>query len=86
MDRQLRLSPTNFAPESGAKGEDAYVVLATNSGGAASSGPVTVTDELPEGLVSMPGVIAEDELVVKKGGAGGARAGLLLVVWWWRGG
>ena len=47
--------PTNFAPESGAKGEDAYVVLVTNSGGAASSGAVTVTDELPQGLVLAAG-------------------------------
>ena len=46
--------PTNFAPESGAKGEDAYVVLVTNSGGAGSSGTVTVTDELPEGLALAP--------------------------------
>jgi uncharacterized repeat protein (TIGR01451 family) len=41
--------PTNFSP--GARpGEDLYRVLVTNSGGASSAGPVTITDELPPGL------------------------------------
>ena len=51
--------PTNFAV--GAS-EDAFVVLVTNTGGGASVGSVTVTDELPEGVVAGPGVTAEDEL------------------------
>ena len=42
--------------------EDAFVVLVTNTGGGASVGSVTVTDELPEGVVAGPGVTAEDEL------------------------
>jgi uncharacterized repeat protein (TIGR01451 family) len=42
--------PTNFAPGD-QSGEDAYVVTVTNTGGASSDGsPITVSDELPEGL------------------------------------
>jgi uncharacterized repeat protein (TIGR01451 family) len=41
--------PTNLNPSAG-PGEDRYKVLITNSGGASSNGPVTITDELPEGL------------------------------------
>ena len=49
--------PTNFAV---AGKEDAYVVLVTNTGGAASNGPVTITAELPPGLSPAPGVSAAD--------------------------
>jgi hypothetical protein len=41
--------PTNFNPAA-KPGEDRYKVLVTNSGGASSEGPVTIADELPEGL------------------------------------
>jgi uncharacterized repeat protein (TIGR01451 family) len=41
--------PTNLNPAA-RPGEDRYKVLVTNSGGASSAGPVTITDELPEGL------------------------------------
>lgn len=40
--------PTNFAP--GDKGE--YLIVATNVGGAPTSGPVTMTDTLPVGVDS----------------------------------
>jgi hypothetical protein len=46
--------PTNFAPGSVASGPTslpAYVVVATNIGTAAASGPVTFTDTLPPGLL-----------------------------------
>jgi uncharacterized repeat protein (TIGR01451 family) len=42
--------PTNLNPAAG-PGEDRYKVLVTNSGGASSEGPVTITDVLPEGLL-----------------------------------
>jgi uncharacterized repeat protein (TIGR01451 family) len=45
--------PTNFNP-SAAPGENRYKVLITNSGSASSQGPVTITDELPEGLALDP--------------------------------
>jgi len=41
--------PTNLNPAA-RPGEDRYKVLVTNSGGASSVGPVTISDELPEGL------------------------------------
>jgi hypothetical protein len=41
--------PTNFDPAA-KPGEDRYRVLVTNSGGASSEGPVTITDELPADL------------------------------------
>jgi uncharacterized repeat protein (TIGR01451 family) len=46
-------NPTNLSP-SAEPGEDYYRVLLTNTGGAASNGPVTVTDELPAGLSIAP--------------------------------
>src|SRR5271154_4098341 len=58
--------PTNFEPAAKG-GVGSYVVRVTNSGGAASAGAVTVTDELPEGLEGAPGVNAEDELLGKVG-------------------
>ena len=76
--------PTNFAP-GGDPGVDTYQVLVTNSGGAAntearhgSAGdylgtfpiPVTITDELPAGVVALPGATGEDERLVHNGGAG----------------
>ena len=61
--------PTVFRPAGDAAG-DAYVVLVTNTGGAASAGPVTVTDELPEGVVPAAGSSAVDELGVTEGSAG----------------
>jgi uncharacterized repeat protein (TIGR01451 family) len=61
--------PTNFNP--GARpGEDRYKVLVTNSGGASSEGPVTITDELPEGLTLDPrGALAVNALVGVSGEA-----------------
>jgi hypothetical protein len=41
--------PTNFNPAA-SPGVDRYKVLVTNSGGASSTGPITITDELPESL------------------------------------
>ena len=47
-------APTNFAP--GSKGgSDAYIITITNTGSAASDGsPITVFDELPEGVIVDP--------------------------------
>jgi hypothetical protein len=45
-------------------------VLVTNTGGAASSGEVTITDELPVGLQAAPGISAIDELAAISPGAG----------------
>ena len=43
-------APTNFAPAD-ESGDDLYRVNVTNTGGAATAGsPITITDELPEGL------------------------------------
>ena len=42
-------TPTNFNPTAKA-GEDFYHVLVTNTGDTPTSGPITVTDELPLGL------------------------------------
>ena len=55
-------APTNFAP--GASGVDAYRVSVQNTGDAASNGePVTITDELPEGLsLGQVGASGEDVL------------------------
>jgi hypothetical protein len=52
--------PTNFRPGGDIEG-DRYIALITNTGGAASSGPVTITDELPEGITAAPGIVAFDE-------------------------
>jgi uncharacterized repeat protein (TIGR01451 family) len=41
--------PTNFTPGD-QSGEDSFRVTVTNTGGASSKGPVTITDELPAGL------------------------------------
>jgi hypothetical protein len=56
--------PTNFAPLGNSDG-DTYDVLVTNTGSAPSSGRITVTDELPEGLAPAPDgpPEAEDELL-----------------------
>ncbi len=61
--------PSVFRP-GGDVGGDVFEVLVTNGGGSASVGPVTVSDELPAGVVALPGATGEDELVVAKGGAG----------------
>ena len=53
--------PANFSPSTDASCEifagsrlcDSYSVLATNVGGRASEGPVTITDVLPTGLTSV---------------------------------
>jgi uncharacterized repeat protein (TIGR01451 family) len=42
--------PTNFTPNDSTSGENFYRVLVTNSGGAPSSGTITLTDTLPVGL------------------------------------
>jgi uncharacterized repeat protein (TIGR01451 family) len=59
-------SPTNFKP--GDQG-DAYKVLVTNTGGESSDGsPITITDELPEGLTLDPvGASGEDQLASTSG-------------------
>jgi hypothetical protein len=61
--------PTYLAPGGGA-GENSFVVLVTNTGGVASSGVVTVTDELPRGLTAGAGVSAVDELGAHSKAAG----------------
>jgi hypothetical protein len=60
--------PTNFAPGDHS-GEDAYIVSVTNTGGGSSDGsPVTITDELPQGLSFDPAVASgEDWLAAVKG-------------------
>jgi hypothetical protein len=58
--------PTNFAP-AGTPGENEYVVEITNTGDAASDGsPITITDELPEGLMlGSPEASGEDQLAAE---------------------
>ncbi len=55
--------PTNFAPGD-ESGEDFYLVTVTNTGATASDGsPITITDELPEGLSLDPrGASGVDEI------------------------
>ncbi len=60
--------PTNLTPGD-LKGDEAYVVTLTNTGSANSSGPVTITDELPEGLTL-------DESVGASGESGNVASGL----------
>jgi uncharacterized repeat protein (TIGR01451 family) len=56
--------PTNFVPGD-EKGDNEYVVTITNTGDASSSGPVTITDEFPEGLSLAPsGAFGEDGLAI----------------------
>jgi hypothetical protein len=57
--------PTNFKPGGDQEGDE-YVILVTNTGSAPSSEtePVTISDELPEGIEVTPGVSAEDQLGV----------------------
>jgi uncharacterized repeat protein (TIGR01451 family) len=56
--------PTNFSPGD-ETGDDSYIVLVTNTGDAASEGPVTVTDELPPGIsFDVAGASGEDGLAV----------------------
>ncbi len=60
--------PTIF--KAGSEGEDYYRVAVTNTGGASSDGePVTVTEELPEGLKpAAAGASGEDRLTGKSAG------------------
>jgi hypothetical protein len=44
--------PTNLPPEDSTSGENLYQVVITNSGAAATSGTITVTDTLPTGLTA----------------------------------
>ncbi len=53
--------PTNFKPGGSAEG-DRYIAVITNTGGAPSSGPITITDELPAGIAVAPGIVAYDQL------------------------
>jgi hypothetical protein len=80
--------PTNFKPGGDREGDE-YVVLVTNTGAGSNteivekgeSGehpvpvPVTVSDELPEGLEALPGATAVDELGVNGTKVGGPTAG-----------
>ena len=60
--------PTNFTPGN-TSGEDVYRIQVTNTGGASSNGePVTITDELPEGLALTPGGASGAALVVSGSG------------------
>jgi hypothetical protein len=59
--------PTNFAPGSS---DDSYQVFVKNSGSEPSSGPVTITDELPPGLTAS-GVQAERRSQRFESGIGG---------------
>jgi uncharacterized repeat protein (TIGR01451 family) len=60
-------APTNFVPED-SSGEEVYRVLVRNTGSAASSGPVTVTDTLPAGLALAPaGITGKPQLQVENG-------------------
>jgi hypothetical protein len=61
--------PTNFKPGGDPAGDE-YVVLVTNTGGASSTGPVTISDVLPEGLSPAAGVSAVDELTKNSSGGG----------------
>jgi hypothetical protein len=55
-------TPTNFAPGPG--GEKAYRIAVTNVGGAASDGsPITISDQLPAGLVLGGTASGVDQLV-----------------------
>ena len=65
--------PTNFAPGD-ETGKDAFVLTITNTGSAPSDGsPVTITDELPEGLSLAPaGGSGEDRLAAINGIPAGA--------------
>jgi uncharacterized repeat protein (TIGR01451 family) len=72
--------PTNFAP--GDKtGRDLFVVRVTNIGGAATSGPIIVSDTLPPGLTFDPNggpferPFAENDLGVKLSAPGACTAG-----------
>ena len=60
--------PTNFVPGD-KSGKDAYKITVTNTGGASSDGsPITITDELPEGLsLTAVAASAEDALVAATG-------------------
>jgi hypothetical protein len=55
--------PTNFKPGGDEEGDE-YIILVTNTGGAPSNAgePLSISDELPEGLTSAPGVSAINEL------------------------
>ena len=59
--------PTNFARDA-KPGQDAYVILVTDTGAAPTEAgePVTITDELPQGLSLAPGLTAVDELGFKQ--------------------
>ncbi len=63
--------PTNFRPGGDVHGDE-FVVLVTNTGAVASSGPVTVTDELPAGLEAGAGATGED-LLLRTGNKPGAK-------------
>jgi hypothetical protein len=54
--------PTNFRPGDDAHGDE-FVVLVTNTGAAASSGAVTITDQMPLGLEPAAGASGEDLLI-----------------------
>jgi hypothetical protein len=65
--------PTNFAPGD-QSGEDSYVLTITNTGDRPSDGsPITITDELPEGVSLDPaGAIGENQLWHVELNGGGA--------------
>ena len=70
--------PTDFTPAD-ASGEDSYKVSVTNTGGAASAGPLQIIDELPTGLTLDPaGAFGENPLASTNGGKAGVGFSCLL--------
>ena len=63
-------TPTNISPAA-KPGEDHYTVLLTNTGGASSTTPVTITDELPAGLALDPAGASGENILASSEPAGG---------------
>jgi uncharacterized repeat protein (TIGR01451 family) len=71
--------PTNFAPGD-ASGQAHFVVILTNTGSSVSSGPVEITDELPEGLRLDPTGASAENVLAKYASAGSPAAGFTCVL------
>jgi hypothetical protein len=54
--------PTNFPPNDSTSGENLYQVIVTNSGGAPSTGTITITDTLPAGLTAAGEASGEEQI------------------------